>query len=145
MTSLLTLPSSPTVTLTMTSPPPKPSALVRRLPSSPAVTSAGAAGLPSPNATMGSALGSWPIPTSATQRRAALVASLTAVEVMVAPLRAWKAPPLMASMPTNCSAKAGSLARAPKLAVSAKFRSPTTQPVTRPSVPTPRVTATSPA
>ena len=106
----------------------------------------GAAGFSAgaPKVTSGSAAGSLFRATLSTQRRALLVASSTALLVTVAPESASKEPPFTASMPTNCSWKAGSLARAPKPAVSAKFVSPTAQPVTRPSVPTPRVTATSP-
>ena len=97
-----------------------------------------------PKVTSGSAAGSLPRATLSTQRRALLVASSTALLVTVAPESASKEPPFTASMPTNCSWKAGSLARAPKPAVSAKLVSPTAQPVTRPLVSTPRVTATSP-
>ena len=97
-----------------------------------------------PKVTRGSAVGVWPRATSATQRRASLVAFSTAVEVTVAPDRASKEPPFTASMPTNWSWKDASLARAPKPGVSAKLVSPTAQPVTRPSAPTPRFTATGP-
>ena len=86
----------------------------------------------------------WPSATSLTQRSALLVASSTAVEVTVAPDSFSKLPPFTASRPTNWSRKLCSCARVPMPALSAKEVSPTTHPVTRPSWPTPSVTATGP-
>ena len=97
-----------------------------------------------PKVTNGSAVVVSPRATSATQRSASLVAFSTAVDVTVAPDKASKEPPFTASIPINCSWKDSSFARAPKPGVSAKLVSPTAQPVTRPSVPTPRFTATGP-
>ena len=83
--------------------------------------------------------------TPLTAARAVLEAFSTAVEVTVAPDRASMAPPAFRSMPTNCSAWFGASQREPKPLVSAKEVSPIFAPVTTPSVPTPRVTATGPA
>ncbi len=113
---------------------------------SPVMGAEGAAGFSAgaPKATRGDTAGSFSRATLVTQCRALLTASSTALEVTVAPDRASKEPPLTASMPTNWSWNDASLARVPKPGVSAKLVSPTAQPVTRPSGPTPRVTATSP-
>ena len=83
--------------------------------------------------------------TSATVPRAMLEAFSTAVEVTVAPDRASMAPPSFRSMPTNCSVWFSASQREPKPEVSAKEVSPILAPVTLPSVPMPRVTATGPA
>ena len=82
---------------------------------------------------------------SATVPRAILEALSTAVEVTVAPDSASMEPPSFRSMPTNCSVWFSASQREPKPEVSAKVVSPIFAPVTLPSVPTPRVTATGPA
>ena len=83
---------------------------------------------------------------SLTQLMAALVAFSTALEVTVAPVMASMAPPFAVSICLNCSQRSvSSFQRMPKPAVSAKLVSPMTAPVTIPSLPTPRVTATGPA
>ena len=84
--------------------------------------------------------------TSLTQLMAALVAFSTAPEVTVAPVMASMEPPLTVSIRVNCSQRSvSSFHFIPKPAVSAKLVSPMTAPVTMPSLPTPRVTATGPA
>ena len=95
MYSLLTLPSSPTVTFTMTTASPKPLAVVRREPSSSVVTGAfSSAGA------------------SLVKPRALFTASTTALLVMVAPLSASMFSPMAKgpAWPMNCSAKAASSA-----------------------------------
>ena len=137
----VTTPASSMVSWTRTSEA-KPRALPSWMPPSRATCSTtGAAGVPF-STTSRAAMPR----TSLMQLTAALVAFSTALEVTVAPVMASMEPPLAVSIRVNCSQRSVSAFHfMPKPAVSAKLPSPMTAPVTMPSSPTPRVTATGPA
>ena len=137
----VTTPASSMVSCTRTSDW-KPCALPSWMPPSRAACSTlGAAGVPFSTTSRASTPR-----TSLMQLTAALVALSTALEVTVAPVMASMAPPVAVSICLNCSQRSvSSFHFMPKPAVSAKLVSPMTAPVTMPSSPTPRVTATGPA